>query len=917
MAVLGLSPFIAQAQEAGIIPGDILIMLTPDGSAHSVAQDLVTLDGVPTGMRVDNEVSGPMRIWLMKFDHTVVSQQRMLAAVKSHPEVVVAQNDHPVTFRNVPNDPQYGDQWHHDNIDSELAWAISTGGVTATGDTIVVCIIEGANLMHPDLVDNRWLNHAEIPNNGIDDDGNGYVDDHRGWNPAGNDDAVYNGGHGTNVAGMIGATGDNGLGMAGANWDVKMMVVTVGNLSQANVIASYTYPLVMRRRYNESNGAEGAFVVATNASWGIDGGDPDSYPLWCAMYDTLGTEGVLSCGATSNSAVDIDAVGDLPTACASDFMVSVTATNNNDVRTFSGYGATTIDVGAPGANVFTTSGTNGYTSTSGTSFASPLTAGVIALLYSAPCPSLMSIVNSDPMAGALYIREMLFDGVDIVGNLPGNTVTGGRINAGTSMQLIMASCGACPAPYAPVVDIAGADQVEFSWNAFSEGPYTVRYRPVGDEDWVTVDGVDDQNYLITDLEACTAYEFQVGIACDEEEMEFSVPAIYTPVQGVMPEVSVAAFPIICAGDSIALTSSSTFGNVWSTGGTAQSISVTEEGIYTVTVNGPCDVLTSEAIMIQVLAPEPPQAEELVLLEGTGTATLTAEGDSIVWYTVPAGGTPAGTGDSWETPILDTSTSYWCANVLSSDATPSFGGAEELDAIGQYHVNSAYWLLFTANGSFVIRSVKVYANGAGSRPIGLIDVSNGNTTVVQGNFAIPDGESRVELGFTVPGPGQYALRVMSGDPQLWRDGEGSNPSYPYPLGTYGAITSSSVPGANATELYYFFYDWEVEPLSVACESERVEVMVDITVGLQELENGGLVNVHPNPASEHLFINMTGEQIPHRAVVQVLDNTGRLISQHVMEEGRSVIPAHAMAGGLYVYRIVAQDAELARGRFVIAH
>jgi subtilisin family serine protease len=143
----------------------------------------------------------------------------------------------------------------------------------------------------------------------------------------------------------------------------------------------------MRRLYNETDGEKGAFVVATNASWGINGGEPADSPLWCAMYDSLGAQGVLNCGATANNNVDVDVVGDLPTACPSDFMISVTATNIDDMRTFSAYGATTIDVGAPGDNVYTTSISGGYGTTSGTSFASPLTAGVIGLLYSAPCAS--------------------------------------------------------------------------------------------------------------------------------------------------------------------------------------------------------------------------------------------------------------------------------------------------------------------------------------------------------------------------------------------------------------------------------------------------------------------------------------------------------------------------------------------------
>ncbi len=241
--------------------------------------------------------------------------------------------------------------------------------------------------MHPDLIENAWFNYGEIPDNDIDDDANGYIDDYRGWNvESEDDDGIYAGGHGTNVMGMIGARGNNEFGTVGANWNVKMMSVAGENLfDEASVVQAYTYPLIQRQIFNETNGASGAFVVATNASWGIDNGNVDDVPIWTAFYDTLGQYGILNCGATANNNVNIDVVGDIPTAAPSDYMISVTATNSSDFRTFSGFGATTVDLGAPGEDVFTTSGQNGTTTTSGTSFASPLTAGVIALLYSVPC----------------------------------------------------------------------------------------------------------------------------------------------------------------------------------------------------------------------------------------------------------------------------------------------------------------------------------------------------------------------------------------------------------------------------------------------------------------------------------------------------------------------------------------------------
>ena len=437
------------------VAGDLLIEVLRGTDANMVVRDLSRQAGVPQGLVVAHVVSAPANIWLLKHDPAFPGTEA-LARIRRHPSVVAAQFNHLVHERITPNDTQFSQQWHHvdpedNDIDTDLAWNTTTGGNTAMGDTIVVCVVEGFDRTHSDLSANAWRNYAEIDGNGIDDDVNGYVDDVFGWNPfANNDDVLFSGSHGTSCAGMIGARGNNANGVVGANWNVKLMPVRYSSLTEANVIATYTYPLVLRQRWNQTNGAEGAFVVATNSSWGIDQANPNNYPLWCNFYNTMGQAGILSCGATTNSNLNVDVVGDMPTACSSPYMISVTATNNADQRTFSGYGLTTIDVGAPGASVRTTTGGNSYTTTSGTSFATPLTAGVIALMYSAPCNGLAELARSNPQGAADAVRTALFAGVEQVGNLPGQTVTGGRINANNSLQYVMNNC----ATYSPNVKVA-------------------------------------------------------------------------------------------------------------------------------------------------------------------------------------------------------------------------------------------------------------------------------------------------------------------------------------------------------------------------------------------------------------------------------------------------------------------------------
>ena len=448
LLTVGLNDAALRAQiaddETPFIPHEVLVMFEPGVEASKILLDLenaIQFDvlGVPSPSAQVYHLYVHGSDW-----------SNALGTLRGHRHVRAAQLNHVVTHREtVPNDPNFGQQWHHvesgdHDIDSDLAWDVTTGGFAGNGSRIVVAVLEGggSNYNHVDLIDNHWTNPFEIPDNGIDDDNNGYVDDFNGWNSGNNSDNIAGGGHGTSVSGMIGATGNNGSGGAGVNWDVDIMQVDMANgLSESNVIAAYEYPKTMRDLFNASGGTEGAFVVATNASWGIDQANPANYPLWCAYYDELGASGILNCGATTNAALNVDAVGDMPTACGSDYMVSVTATNSNDVRTFSGYGVNTIDLGAPGDQVYLPSGSSGYGNTSGTSFASPCVAGAIGLVYSVPCPDLADLSIANPQGAADLVRGYIFNGVDLVPNLLTEVATGGRLNVANSVNLALEGCG--------------------------------------------------------------------------------------------------------------------------------------------------------------------------------------------------------------------------------------------------------------------------------------------------------------------------------------------------------------------------------------------------------------------------------------------------------------------------------------------
>ena len=514
------------------IEGEMLVQVKKGKSIKDV---LYKMPGY-CNVKLNRLLSNPMRIWLIDFDHNAVSHEQMQGMLYEMDAVSVVDYNYKIQMRaTTPNDANFNSQWHHVNtgqtggtadadIDSDLAWDITTGGQTATNDDIVVCVIESGNLDHNDLAPNRWRNLNEIPNNGIDDDNNGYVDDYDGWNPVQNNDNYGTGGHGTNCLGMIGAKGNNGTLVSGINWDVKLMVVGDYSIStQANAIEAYTYPLEMRQIWNNSNGAQGAFVVATSSSWGIDQGNPNNYPLWCSFYDTLGKYGILNIGATTNSNLDVDAVGDMPTACGSPYMVGVGRTDHND-NTAGGYGATTIELGAPGINVVTTANTNTTTTTTGTSFSCPLTAGMVGLAYSIPCPNFMTLVKADPQQGADLVLQALLNGVDVKASLTNKFVTNGRLNAKNTLDLLIGqTCSGtlCLAPSSIASSNITGTSADITWTNYSGATNNYLFYKESSASTYTQITTTSQSQTLSGLLPCTSYDFYMQSVCGSDSSSTS------------------------------------------------------------------------------------------------------------------------------------------------------------------------------------------------------------------------------------------------------------------------------------------------------------------------------------------------------------------------------------------------------------
>ena len=444
LLILVLSSTYIYTADNNFVQGEIIVMLKPGTSPVSLSNSFGFIN-----LRQKEAVVDYMNIWLFEYDYSRAEADIVLNEVRKHSSVNIAQFNHYVTERSLtPNDTRFSEQWSMNNtgqtggtidadIDAVEAWELNTGGLTAAGDTIVVAVIDGGfYLNHLDL--KFWKNWYEIPGNGIDDDLNGYIDDVNGWNAYNsNGNVTASGTHGTHVSGTAGALGNNNLGVAGVNWNVQIMAIQGSSGTESVVLRAYGYALKQRMVYDQTNGTRGAFIVSTNSSFGVDYGQPVNFPLWCAFYDSLGNSGILSACATANLNINIDVSGDIPTACPSDWMVSVTNTTNTDAKNSgAAYGLTTIDLGAPGTSILSTTTASNYGLSTGTSMATPHVAGAIAFMYSVAPLSWIQAYKTSPGPYSLQVKQNIMQGVDIKPALQNITVSGGRLNLFNSALLM-------------------------------------------------------------------------------------------------------------------------------------------------------------------------------------------------------------------------------------------------------------------------------------------------------------------------------------------------------------------------------------------------------------------------------------------------------------------------------------------------
>ncbi|MDP5191932.1 S8 family peptidase, partial [Rheinheimera baltica] len=338
-------------------------------------------------------------------------RSRLIKTLAAHPAVEVAEPDYPLHALAIPNDPRFNELWGLNNtgqsggtagadIKAADAWDISTG----SHDIIIGIIDTGMDYNHPDLIDNRWVNPGNLPGSTY-----GYSTLNAEQDPMDSDS------HGTHVAGTIGGSGNNGVGVSGVNWNVTLLpcqFLGPDGGSTAGAIECINYFTDLKLNY-------GVDIKATNNSWG-GGGFSETLR---AAIESGGEAGILFIAASGNAGGNADSAPMYPAAYDLDVIVSVASTDRNDnMSGFSNYGVTSVDLGAPGSDILSTVPGNGYATYSGTSMASPHVAGAAALLWS---------VNPDLTADEM--KTILMESGDSLVALEGKTVSGKRLNLANAM----------------------------------------------------------------------------------------------------------------------------------------------------------------------------------------------------------------------------------------------------------------------------------------------------------------------------------------------------------------------------------------------------------------------------------------------------------------------------------------------------
>lgn len=398
-------------QRTSYVADQVIVRLKP-----GAARDELERINAKFGATIQRTLLAPDTYLVRLQDHSTSAVEVAVAQYKEEARSVAHAEPNYIIYaiETIPNDSSFSQLWGLKNvgqtgggagadIDATLAWDLTTGS-----NSVLVGVIDtGISLTHNDLVSNLWINPGEIAGNGVDDDGNGFVDDVNGWDFYYDDNNPNDGHyHGTHCAGTIGGAGNNGQGVVGVCWNVKLAAIKF--LSDGG--SGVTSDAVDCVYYSNTIGCD-----LTSNSWG---GGGFSQTLQDAIA-AAGAQERLFVAAAGNNSGNNDSFPHYPSNYPLANIISVAATDHNDaIASFSNYGLTSVDLAGPGVNIYSCYPGNSYQSLSGTSMATPHVSGVCALVK-----SLL------PSASAAEVKEAVLSSVDPVPSMAGKCVTGGRLNA--------------------------------------------------------------------------------------------------------------------------------------------------------------------------------------------------------------------------------------------------------------------------------------------------------------------------------------------------------------------------------------------------------------------------------------------------------------------------------------------------------
>jgi uncharacterized repeat protein (TIGR01451 family) len=561
------------------IPGEVLVRFKSESQARTTKIDSLRVEGRSVPLKLERIEASDVLTGLRLAHVDPVETLQAAEALAARSDVLYAEPNYTREPLAAPNDPFYQDLWALKNtgsifgnagtflpgsdIDAEHAWDITTG----SRDVVVGIVDGGIDGNHPDLQQNMWVNPAEIPGNGQDDDGNGVIDDINGFDFFHNQGSVFDPGsadsdnHGTHVAGIVGAVGNNGTGVVGVNWQVSLMSLKIfGRPGESPfpssvrlLVRAYAYAKKMRDLWISSGGLKGANIRVLNNSIGGYGRSQAELDAVRALNDS----GVLFVASAGNDQRNNDVFPIYPASYESPNVISVAATTPtlDSLTSFTNVGARSVTMSAPGLTIESTTILGSYGVLSGTSMAAPYVSGAAALICSA-----------HPDISVSKLRAALIYNGDRIASHDHKTLTGRRLNAFKSLNAAAENDLTAPNAINDLRIIAkDGRRITLGWTA------------PGDDGNAGTAALYDIRFAEDDLSSTPAFENATSIS------PLAIPA---PAPAGTLESAVVELPFGHTTGRIGLRATDNMGNTSPIAVVNVSIDGTAAGLYDVTESQP-------------------------------------------------------------------------------------------------------------------------------------------------------------------------------------------------------------------------------------------------------------------------------------------------------------------------------------------